>query len=114
MAKLWLLQGDHDAEGWRSLRSDFEAEKIDIVHLDPNVWAMVESEDAPEGYEGLSAAEPEDGLYLDPQGNPLFVASGRMVKTPDEVVSALGDDAVQLLERVKDPIRVLELLGRAF
>ena len=114
MAPLWLLRGEFEAPGWKALRQDFEDEKIDILHLDPNVWALVDQEEAPSGYEDLTVTEPQDGLYLDPQGNPVFVAERRIVDGPEEVIERLGGRATRLLDEVKDPFRVLELLGRAF
>jgi hypothetical protein len=114
MPKLWLLQGDHEAPGWNVLRQDLKDEKIDIIHLDPKVWAMVQADEPPSGYEGLEAVEPATGLYLDPNGSPLYLVDGAIVRTPEEVVAALGDRAVQLLEQLGDPHAVLERLGRAF
>jgi hypothetical protein len=115
MSRLWLLRGDHDAPGWKVLRSDYEEEKVDIIHLDAHVWAMVQADDAPGGYEGLTATEPPDGLYIDPNGSPLYLANGEIVPSAREVVATLGEDAVKLLEQLGgDADRVLERLGRAF
>jgi hypothetical protein len=111
---LWLIKGDHDAPGWQALREDVQEEKIDVVHLDPRVWAVVAADEPPAGYDGLEAVEPADGIYVDPQGNPLYLVACQMVAGPREVIAALGDEAESLLDRVKDPDRVLELLGRAF
>lgn len=114
MARLWLLKGDHDAPGWQTLRSDQEEEKVDIVHLDPHVWAMVEADEPPSGYEGLHASEPQAGLYLDPNGSPMYVVDGAIVPSARAVVAALGEEAVALLDDLGDADRVLERLGRAF
>jgi hypothetical protein len=114
MPKFWLLKGDHDAPGWDALRKDYDEGKIEIVHLDPKVWAMVEGDDPPSGYDGLTAVEPADGIYLDPQGNALYLVGGAVVRTPEEVISALGDDAVELLAKIGDPHTTLQRLGRAF
>jgi hypothetical protein len=114
MARLWILRGDHDAPGWQALRGDHEGEKVDIVHLDPHVWAILRSDQQPQGYQGLSAAEPTDGMYLDPNGSPLYLANGQVVAGAREVISALGVDAEKLLERLGEPEAVLEHLGRAF
>jgi hypothetical protein len=114
MARLWLLKGDPDAPGWQALRSDQQEEKVDIIHLDPHVWAILRSDQQPGGYDGLDAGEPPDGIYLDPNGSPLYLANGEVVAGARDVISALGADAEQLLERIGDPEAVLERLGRAF
>jgi hypothetical protein len=114
MSKLWLLQGDHDAPGWNVLRQDLKDEKVDIIHLDPKVWAVVDADEPPSGYEGLEAVEPQTGVYLDPNGSPLYLVNGTIVRTPEEVVNALGHRAQQLLEQIGDPHTVLERIGRAF
>jgi hypothetical protein len=114
MARLWLLRGAHDAPGWQALRSAHEEEKVDIVHLDPHVWAILRDDQQPGDYDGLTAVEPPDGMYLDPNGSPLYMANGQVVAGGREVVAALGADAEQLLERFGDPETVLERLGRAF
>lgn len=114
MARLWLLKGDHDAPGWQVLRSDQKEEKVDIIHLDPHVWAMVQAEQPPSDYEGLDASEPPDGLYLDPNGSPLYLANGAIVPSARDVVAVLGEEALALLEELGDADLVLERLGRAF
>lgn len=114
MSRLWLMKGDHDAPGWQTLRSDFEDEKVDIVHLDPKVWAMVRADEPPSGYEGLTASEPLDGLYLDPNGSPLYLANGEVVKKAVEVVRAIGGSASEMLTEIGDPTTVLERIGRVF
>ena len=82
MPKLWLLKGDLEAPGWNALRQDLKDEKVEIIHLDPKVWAMVEADEPPAGYDGLEATEPADGLYLDPNGSPLYVVNGAVVPSP--------------------------------
>jgi hypothetical protein len=114
MARLWLLKGAHDAPGWQALRSAHEEEKVDIVHLDPHVWAILRSDQQPQEYEGLSVAEPPDGMYLDPNGSPLYLANGQIVAGGRDVIAALGADAEQMLEQLGNPETVLERLGRAF
>jgi len=114
MSRLWLMKGDLDASGWQTLRSDFEADKVDIVHLDPKVWAMVRADEPPSGYEGLTASEPVDGLYLDPNGSPLYIAHGDAVTKAVEVVRAIGGRATEMLDEIKDPTTVLERIGRVF
>ena len=114
MPQLWLLKGGLDAPGWNALRQDMKDEKVDIVHLDPKVWAIVQADEPPSGYEGLEAIEPPTGLYLDPNGSPLYVVDGAMVHTAKEVVDALGEPARELLGKLGDPHTVLERLGRAY
>jgi len=114
MARLWLLRGPTDAPGWQALRTAHEQERVDIIHLDPHVWALIRADEAPAEYDGLTAVEPQDGLYLDPNGSPLYLAGGEIVPNAREVVTALGDDARELLDRIGDADTVLERMGRAF
>lgn len=114
MPKFWLLKGDIEAPGWNALRKDYDDKKVEIVHLDPKVWAMIEADEPPAGYEGLLTSEPVDGLYLDPNGSALYLVDGAVVKTAEEVISALGEDAVEMLEKIGDPHTTLQRLGRAF
>jgi hypothetical protein len=114
MSRLWLLKGDLEAPGWQTLRKAQEDEKVDIIHLDPKVWAMVQADEPPMEFEGLVPTEPADGLYLDPNGSPLYLANGDIAKSPEEVIRALGDTAVALLEEIQDGHAVLERLGRVF
>ena len=79
MAKIWILRGAHEAPGWNQLRKAYEDEKVDIIHLDAKVWAIINAEDEPTGYEGLSAGDPADGMYIDPNGSPLYLAGGEKV-----------------------------------
>jgi len=114
MSRLWLLRGALTAPGWQVLQADQQAEKVDIVHLDPPVWALVRAVEPPAGYEGLEAAEPRDGLYLDPNGGPMYLVGGRSVAGPMDVIHALGSEARSLLEIVGDPDIVLDRMGRVF
>jgi hypothetical protein len=114
MPRYWFLTGEHAAPGWNALRKDYKDEEIEIVHLDPNVWAMIEADDSPEGYDGLTSKAPVDGLYLDPQGNALYMVDGGVVTTAEEVVVALGDEAKTMLEKIGDPHTVLQRMGRSF
>jgi len=114
MPKYWLLKGNFDAPGWDVLRREYDDEKVEIVHLDPKVWAMVEADDPPAGYDGLTSVEPADGLYLDPQGNALYLVDGAVVKTAEEVIAALGDEAAAMFEKIGDAHTVLQRMGRAF
>jgi hypothetical protein len=111
---LWLLKGGLDAPGWNALRKDYEDKKIEIIHLDPKVWAVIEREEPPAGYDGLTAVEPSDGLYLDPNGSPMYLVGGSVVRSAEEVIAALGDEAREMLEKTGDAHTALERLGRAF
>jgi hypothetical protein len=115
MAQLWLISGDYEAPGWKTLRKDSEDEKVEVVQLDPMVWALVRSDEAPGGYEGLSAANPPDGMYVDPNGSALFVVDSQIASDgPMQVVRALGPEAEKGLEKLGDPVLVLERMGRAY
>jgi len=114
MPKYWLFKGELSAPGWNTLRKDYDDEKVEIVHLDPKVWAMIEADEPPQGYDGLRYEEPRDGLYLDPQGNALYMVDGDVVTTAEEVIAALGDEAKTMLEKIGDAHTVLQRLGRAF
>jgi len=114
MTKLWLLRGAHDAPGWNELRQDSKDERVDIVHLDPGVWALMRAGQAPSKYEGLEAEDPSDGLYLDPNGSPLYLVAGETVPGPEFVIEALGQQARDLLEEIGDADAVLDRFGRAF
>jgi hypothetical protein len=114
MAKLWILRGDHEAPGWDTLRQDYKDEKVEIIHLDAKVWAILEAEEAPTGYEGLSAKEPADGMYIDPNGSPLYLVGGEVVKSAAEVVEALEINTEDIQGKPSDPETVLERLGRVY
>lgn len=114
MAKLWILRGEHEAPGWNQLRKAYEDEKVDIIHLDAKVWAIIDDEEEPTGFEGLTASEPADGMYIDPNGSPLYIANGEILKSAEEVVRALGDKAQELLETTGDAETTLERIGRVF
>ena len=114
MSRLWLLKGDLDAPGWQMLRKAQEDEKVDIIHLDPKVWAILQADEPPTEFEGLHPSDPADGLYLDPNGSPLYLANGAVAASPEEVIRALGEKAVALYEEINDGHTVLERLGRVF
>jgi len=114
MATIWILRGDHEAPGWNELRKAYEDKKVEIIHLDAKVWAIIDADDAPTGYEGLSAEEPADGMYIDPNGSPLYLVGGQIVKSAAAVVEALGVDAGGLPGKPADPETVLERLGRVY
>ena len=75
---------------------------------------MLRAPEPPTEYEGLVPTEPQDGLYLDQHGRPLYIAGGREVPSAKQVVAALGEEAEALLEKLGDADTVLERLGRAF
>ncbi len=83
MAKLWILRGPHEAPGWNQLRKAYEDEKVDIIHLDAKVWAIINADEEPSGYEGLNAQEPADGMYIDPNGSPLFLVGGEVLTSAE-------------------------------
>jgi len=87
---------------------------VDIVHLDARVWALVRADEAPTIYEGLEGTVPPDGLYIDPNGSPLYLVAGGIVSSPEEVIDALGEQAQALLEKVGDGNSVLERIGLVY
>jgi hypothetical protein len=114
MDPLWLLKGKPGARGWRQVQTDNAAETVDVLHFDPDRWVLLYAPRRPEGYEGLTASEPPDGLYLDQFGRPCYVAGRREVPNARAVIKALGQQAEQMLDKIGDPDLVLERLGRAF
>ncbi len=114
MSKLWILRGAHEAPGWNELRKDYEDKKVDIIHLDAKVWAIIDGEEEPAGFDGLHAEEPADGMYIDPNGTPLFLFNREVVATAEALVSALGRRAEELMEQTGQAETVLERLGMVF
>ena len=114
MPKLWILRGAHEAPGWNQLRKAYEDEKVDIIHLDAHVWAIIDAVEAPTAYEDLHAEEAADGMYIDPNGSPLFLVGGTIVASAEAVVETLGQEAQDLLADVGEGIVVLERLGKVF
>ncbi len=114
MAKIWILRGAHEASGWNQLRKAYEDEKVDIIHLDAKVWAIINSEEEPSGYEGLSAGEPADGMYIDPNGSPLYLAGGEILTSAEAVIDALGPEAQDMLEKTGDAETALERLRKVY
>jgi hypothetical protein len=114
METLWLLKGGYDAPGWKNLERDARAEEIDVVLFDRTAWALVNSADPPQGYDGMVPTEPPDGMYIDPNGRPLYLVDRQEVRSPEEVLAALGPEAKVMLDKVKDPVTALERLGRTF
>jgi len=114
MDRLWLLRGAYEAPGWKRLEADSRAKQADLLLFDRAAWALLRAPAAPEQYEGLAAAAPGDGLYLDDQGRGVYVASGEQVRDAREVLATLGPTAVELLGKIGDPDVVLERLGRVY
>jgi hypothetical protein len=114
MAKIWILRGAHEAPGWNQLRKAYEEEKVDIIHLDAKVWAIINAEEEPTGYEGLNAGDPADGMYIDPNGSPLFLAEGEIMPSAEAVINALGPEAQEVLAKTGDAETALERLGRVY
>jgi hypothetical protein len=114
MATIWILRGDHEAPGWQELRTAYEDEKVEIIHLDAKVWAIIDSEEEPTGYEGLTASQPADGMYIDPNGTPLYLVGGNIVTSAEELIQGLGQDAKDMMEKVGDAGRALERLGKIY
>ena len=114
MAKLWIVRGAHEAPGWDQLRKAYDEEKVDIIHLDARVWAIIDAEDEPTAYDGLTAREPADGMYIDPNGSPLYLVDGEIVKSAEAVIGALGPEAQQMLENTGNAETVLERLRMGY
>jgi hypothetical protein len=114
MAKLWILRGAHEAPGWNQLRKAYEDEKIDIIHLDAKVWAIINAEEEPSGFEGLNAQDPADGMYIDPNGSPLYLADGEIVTSAESLIEALGPEAQEALEKTGDAETALERLRKVY
>jgi len=114
MDRLWLLKGDYDAPGWKLLEKEAKAKEVDWVIFDRDAWALIRAEEEPTKYEGLTPSEPQDGLYLDHQGNAVAVFEGKLIPGPDALIEALGDEAKALLEKLGDPLKVIERLGKSY
>ena len=113
MDPLWLLRADPEAAGWKAVQADAKDDKIDWVLFDRDAWVLLRAA-APPSYEGFVAEKPADGIYVDQQGNSVCVLQGKLVGRPEEVIAALGDDAQKLLDKIGDPVAVLERLGKAY
>jgi hypothetical protein len=114
MAKLWIVRGAHEAPGWDQLRKAYEEKKVDIIHLDAKVWAIIDAEDEPTGFDGLTASEPADGMYIDPNGSPLYLVDGEIVTTAEAVIGALGAEAREMLEKTGSAETALERLRMVY
>jgi hypothetical protein len=109
--ELWLLRGDHEAEGWTQLEIDARSNQADVLLFDRDHWALIRAEAAPAAYPGLTPSAAPDGLYLDNSGRPCYVAGGQEVSSARTVVRSLGAEAETLLTKLGDPELVLERLG---
>jgi len=114
MDPIWLLKGPHEAPGWGPLEQDSRGDKLDVLLFDRDAWALVRAATAPTRYEGLAPATPTSGLYLNNQGQPVYLAEGMQVATARDVIASLGKTAQALLLEVGDPDLVLERLGRVY
>jgi hypothetical protein len=114
MARLYLLRGGPAAAGWRRLEREAKDQKIDLVSYDRDRWALLNAEEPPEGYAEMEVADPADGRYLDNHGRPTYVVGNEEVRDARAVVAVLGDEAQELLGKLKDPDVVLERLGRSY
>ena len=114
MAKLWILRGAHEAPGWNQLRKAYDDKEVDIIHLDAHVWAIIDAAEAPTDYEDLHAEEAADGMYIDPNGSPLFLVGGAVVASAEAVIETLGQEAQDLLADVGEGTLVLERLGKVY
>ncbi len=115
MDALWLLEGPRTAPGWGPLEADSRGNQVDLLLFDREGWALLRAPEAPTKYDGLvPTSPPRDGLYLDSQGHAIYIAAGKVVKGPREVLATLGAQAEELLRKVGDPDAVLERLGRVY
>lgn len=115
MASYWLLRGERNEPGWRDLEKDSRADTIDVVVFDRDAgWALILADDAPDAYEGLVPEEPRDGLYVGERGVPIYLFGRKELRTAEQLIDALGDEAKKMLAQTGDPIRALERLGRAY
>ena len=108
------MRGAHEAPGWNQLREAYEDEKVDIIHLDAKVWAILSDEEKPSGYEGLNAQDPADGMYIDPNGSPLFLVGGEVLTSAEAVIEALGPEAQKMLEETGNAEAALQRLRKVF
>jgi hypothetical protein len=114
MDPIWLLKGPYEAPGWGPLEADSRGDKIDLLLFDRGGWALVRAAEPPSKYEGLPAAKPADGLYLDDQGRGIYVVGGVEVPSAREVLATRGEQAQELLAKFGDPDTVLERLGLVY
>jgi hypothetical protein len=114
MDPLWLLKGERLAPGWKLLEEESKADKVDLVIFDREGWALIRASEPPTKYEGMESTEPADGLYVSEQGYPIYVVDKKEVPGPDPLIKALGKEAEEMLEKLGDPIAVIQRLGKAY
>jgi hypothetical protein len=88
MDVLWLLKGPHEARGGN--RSPTHARTINVLLFDRSAWALVQ---APEADEVRARPQSPDGLCLDPQGRPIYVAGGPAGASARDVLAGFGQQA---------------------
>ena len=112
---LWLLRGDRQQEGWRSLEADSRADKVGLVIFDRGAgWALLREVAPPTQYNGMIPEKPKDGLYVSEQGYPIYVVNCREVRGAKEVIDAVGGEAKRLLDEMGDADAVLQRVGLAY
>jgi hypothetical protein len=114
MDPLWLLKGKRSAPGWKLLEEESKADKVDLVIFDREGWALLRASEPPTKYEGMEPTEPADGLYVSEQGYPIYVVDKKEVAGPDPLIKALGKEAEEMLEKLGDPVVVIQRLGKAY
>ena len=113
--KLWLLRGNREVPGWRTLEEDAKSGKTDVLIFDRgDGWALIAGEAAPTTYEEMHPEPPVDGLYVSENGYPIYVVACREVRNAKAVIDAIGGDAASMLEEIGDADTVLQRVGRAF
>jgi len=117
MAKPWILRGAHAAPGAPTNMASRNERKTDRFTGPPQKTLPRRSSTtmpSPTDYEDLHAEEAADGMYIDPNGTPLFLVGGTIVASAEAVVETLGQEAQDLLADVGEGIVVLERLGKVF
>jgi hypothetical protein len=115
MDPLWLLRGDRMKPGWQKLEKESKEKKTDVVVFDRGSgWALICGPNEPTGYEGMVLAELKTGMYVSEQGYPVYIVEGTEVRWPEEVIKALGGEAVKLFQEIDDAVTVLQRLGMAY
>lgn len=114
MDPLWLLKGGPDAPGWEALEKDSRADEVNLLGFDRAGWALVFAVEPPTKYEGLVPTKPADGLYVTEQGQPLYVLGQKEIYGPEELIKSLGPEAQEQLEKIGDPVTVLQRLGKVY
>ncbi len=114
MDPLWLLRGNHEAPGWGPLEKDSREDKVFLIIFDRAGWALVRAAEPPTQYEGLVPTEPANGMYVSEQGYPVYVVDRQEVNSARELITALGKEAEELLEKLGDETAVIQRLGKAY